>query len=80
MKALHNQCRNNDHVEPVDVETKSTNKYGWNVLIDKNTHIGLEILCEHFELSKKLVIRQLVSEKITDLKLKNPIKEVTLRQ
>lgn len=89
MKALHKQCRKNkgDSHDSASVESKSADlsngihkKSGWNTYLDTNTHKGLEILAKHFDLSKKLIVRQLVSEKLRQLELDNPIKEVTLRQ
>lgn len=56
------------------------NKYGWSVLIDSKTHKGLEILGAHFELPKKTIVRQLVAEKLRELKMDSPIKEVALSQ
>lgn len=47
-----------------------------NLLVDVNTSDGLLILSRYFDLPKKLVIRELVSEKLKALKLHNPIKEV----
>jgi hypothetical protein len=47
-----------------------------NLLVDWNTSDGLSILGRYFDLPKKLIIRQLVSEKLNQLKLVNPIKEV----
>lgn len=89
MELLHNECRNGkDPINPASVDKVSTNssagtttsivKSGWNTYLDSNTHKGLEILAEHFDLSKKLIVRQLVSEKLRELKLKNPIKEVAI--
>ena len=50
-----------------------------NLLVDVNTSEGLLILSKYFDLPKKLVIRQLVSEKLRTLELDNPIKEVASR-
>ncbi len=47
-----------------------------NLLVDVNTSDGLLILSRYFDLPKKLVIRELVVEKLKELKLENPIKEV----
>ena len=89
MEILHNECRKGkDPINSASVDVESTNssvsnntsivKSGWNTYLDVNTHKGLEILSEHFDLSKKLIVRQLVSEKLRELKLKNPIKEVAI--
>ena len=87
MKALHKQCSSNH--DSASVESKSADnsngltaniKSGWNTYLDSNTHKGLETLGKHFDLSKKLIVRQLVSEKLRELNLDNPIKEVTLRK
>lgn len=81
MKTLHTKCSkaSGEIKSPgVQSDNKSGNKYGWNVIIDSKTHEGLEILGKHFDLSKKLIVRQLVSEKLRSLNLDNPIKEVAI--
>lgn len=92
MEALLKECRKGGHATSTSIKPTSGNiefesscrknnssKGGWNTYLDTNTHKGLEILCDHFDLSKKLIVRQLVSEKLRELKLDNPIKEVAIR-